>query len=131
MISHSKDGIIKIWSFANSSFPEKSPAETICDHEGKIRCNSCRDGLLGTFDSDGKIAIRALSNPQECLVTHNIENVTKYQQFCICDRNTFVVGNSSAVEFYNMETEFINMVDLEEKICFMDIHGAYLLVGNF
>lgn len=131
LISHSKDGIIKIWSFATSNFPSKSPVETLCDHEGKIRCGDCYDKLLGTFDSEGKVTIRDLRNPQECIATLNIADVNENQQFCFCDSYKLAVGNSTAVEFYNIESEFVNMIDLEDKICFMAVQGAHLLTGTF
>ncbi len=129
IISYSKDGIIKVWSFAGANFPAKAPVETLCDHENKIRCSDTYEWLLGTFDSEGKITIRDLRRPEECIVTLNLPNITKNQQFCFCDSATFAVGNSSAVELYNMDGQFINMIDLEDKIGFMGIQGSYLVAG--
>lgn len=129
-MSHSKDGIIKVWSFAGINFPSKSPTETICDHESKIRCGDCFEDLLGTFDSDGKVTIRSLNNPQECIQTLNISDVTKNQQICLCDSSTLVVTNSTALELYNTDGKFINMIDLEDKISFIAVQGIYILAGK-
>jgi hypothetical protein len=83
--------------------------------------------LLGTFDSDGKVTVRNLSNPQGCILTLNITDVTKNQQICLCDNNTLVVSNSSVLELYNMDAKFINMIDLEDKISYVAVHGVYIL----
>ena len=130
LVSYSKDTTINVWSFTGANFPAKVPLETICDHEGKIRCSDVFESLLGTFDADGKITVRDLKNPQECLVTLNIANIMKNQHLCFCDGETFAVGNSTAVEFYNMEGKYIDMIDLEDKICFMAVQGPHLLSGN-
>lgn len=86
---------------------------------------------MGTFDSDGKVTVRSLKNSQECLLTLNVSDVTKNQQICLCDANTLVVSNSTALELYNMDGKFINMVDLEDKVSFVAIHGIYMLAGDF
>ena len=129
LISYSKDGIIKLWSFGGSTFPGKAPQETICDHESKIRSADTFDWLLGAFDVDGKVTVRDLRRPQECICTLQIANVTRSQHICFCDASTFAIGNSSAVELYNVDGQFINMIDMENKIAFMGIQGSYLIAG--
>jgi len=130
LISYSKDGIIKIWSFAGANFPSKAPLETICDHESKIRSSDIYENMLAIFDAEGKITIRDLRKPQDCLVTLNLASPMKNQQICFCDNVTFAVGNSTAVELYNMDGQFINMIEMGDKIGYMAVQGTYLLVGN-
>jgi len=63
-------------------------------------------------------------------LTLNITDVKKDQQICLCDNYTLVVSNSSALELYNMDGKFINMIDLEDEISFVAVHGVYILAGN-
>ncbi len=131
LISYSKDGIIKLWSFASSTFPGKTAQETICDHESQIRCADTCEWLLGAFDADGKVTVRDLRHPQDCVCTLQIANITRSQHFCFCDSTTFAIGNSSAVELYNVDGQFINMIDLEDKIVYMGIQGSFLVACIF
>lgn len=127
LISYSKDCSLKLWSFASSNFPAKSPVDTIYDHESKIRSVDTREFLLGAFDQDGKVTVRDLRNPQEAISTFNIQNVNKFQHICFCDSATLALGNSSAVELYGIDGTFINMLDLHDPIIFMGVQGSQLV----
>lgn len=130
LISYSKDCSLKLWSFASQNFPSKSPVDTIYDHESQIRRADTKELLLGAFDKDGKVTIRDLRNSQEAMTTFTASNVNKYQHICFCDTSILALGNSTAIELYNIDGTFINMIDLHESIIFMAVQGSQLVASK-
>lgn len=130
LISYSKDCSLKLWSFAAQSYPGKVPVDTIYDHESKIRSADTKDYLLGAFDSDGKLTIRDLRNSQEVITSITASYPTKHQHFGFCDSSTFVLGNGTAIEIYNIDGSFINTIDLHEPIIFIGIQGSHLITSK-
>jgi WD40 repeat protein len=129
LISHSKDGSIKMWSFASSTMPAKTPVSTVYDHDSKIRASDTLDWLLATFDADGKVAIRDLRNPQETVGTWQVSGMDARQQICLCEGGTVAVSCAAAVELYGLDGHCIHIVDMPASVMAMGVRGSHLVAS--
>jgi hypothetical protein len=126
LISYSKDSSMKLWPFSATSFPSKSPIETLFDHETRVKSSDTFDWLVATFDIGGKATVRDLRKAQDCVTTLQLSDVGKTPQICVCDPSILALSAGSCVELYTMDGTFVNSIDLQATIVFMAVHGPFV-----